>query len=241
MKEEEKDFFVTLGNRLQNVRKKDLGISVEKLAEDIGVSVNQVRKYEQGRDRISLNTLVKLEKKYNIPVSYFYTKKVEGVKHFYKKDRNVISSVPYLSGSQTADLGIDKSKYQILPVIAFAGAGEFIDLTELEPIDKLLIPKEFAANGSTVIVKVAGASMEPMIKKGAYIGVDKDDKQFISGEIYAIYLPYEGAVIKRVYLDLDNIILKSENKNFPDVIMPTKKVDRENFIIGRVKWVLQKF
>ena len=58
----------------------------------------------------------------------------------------------------------------MLPVIAFAGAGKFIDLAEIEPIDKLLIPKEFTINGSTIIVKVAGASMEPMIRKGAYIG-----------------------------------------------------------------------
>ena len=54
-----------------------------------------------------------------------------------------------------------------------------------------------------------------------------------------VYL--EGAVIKKVYLNLDSVILKSENKDFPDIIIPIKDIDKDNFIIGKVKWVLQKF
>jgi SOS-response transcriptional repressor LexA len=211
-------------------RREELGYTQTKLAELISMEPISVQRFESGYSKIAIDYLVKIAKILKVEISYFFS---------YNKTKSNIPSLPaYSVFDETA---IDESKYQMLPVIAFAGAGKFIDLAEIEPIDKLLIPKEFTINGSTIIVKVAGASMEPMIRKGAYIGVDKDDKQFTAGEIYAIYLPYEGAVIKRVYLDLDNIILKSENKNFPDMVIPTKKVDRENFIIGKVKWVLQKF
>ena len=228
-KTKDKKIFGEIGKRIKQ-RREELNYTQSTLGELLNVDYRQIQKYESGNSKIAIDYLIKIAKILKIEISYFFSP---------NKTKSNIHSIPAYSISD--ETAVDESKYQMLPVIAFAGAGKFIDLTEIEPIDKLLIPKEFAINGSTIIVKVAGTSMEPMIRKGAYIGVDKDDKQFIAGEIYAIYLPYEGAVIKRVYLDLDNIILKSENKNFPDTIIPTKKVDRENFIIGRVKWVLQKF
>ena len=228
-KTKDKKIFGEIGKRIKQ-RREELNYTQSTLGELLNVDYRQVQKYESGNSKIAIDYLIKIAKILKVEISYFFSP---------NKTKSNIPSIPAFSVSDKPI--VDESKYQMLPVIAFAGAGKFIDLTEIEPIDELLIPKEFAINGSTVIVKVAGASMEPMIKKGAYIGVDKNDKQFTAGEIYAIYLPYEGAVIKRVYLDLNNIILKSENKNFPDVIIPAKKVDRENFIIGKVKWVLQKF
>ncbi len=228
-KTKDKKIFIEIGKRIKQ-RREEFNYTQGMLGELLDVDYRQIQKYESGNSKIAIDYLIKIAKILKVEISFFFLN---------NKTKSNIPSLPAYSISD--ETTIDESKYQILPVIAFVGAGKFIDLTEIEPIDKLLFPKEFTVNGSIIIVKVAGASMEPMIRKGAYIGVDKDDKQFTAGEIYAIYLPYEGAVIKRVYLDLDNIILKSENKNFPDMVIPTKKVDRENFIIGKVKWVLQKF
>ncbi len=223
------EIFKRVGKLIKN-RREELKYSQGRLGELLNVDYRQIQNYESGKTKIAIDYLIKIAKILKVDISYFFP---------YRESKSSIPSLLALSVSD--ETAVDESKYRILPVIAFAGAGKFIDLTKIEPIDKLLVPAEFAINGSTVIVKVVGSSMEPMIKEGAYIGVDKDDKQFIAGKIYAVFLPYEGAVIKKVYLDLDNIILKSENKDFPDIIIPTKKIDRENFIIGRVKWVLQKF
>lgn len=238
MKKEEKDFFDILGNRLQDLRKKYLKISVEKLAEDIGVSVNQVRKYEQGRDRISLNILVKLGKKYNIPVDYFYAEKVD-IGHFLKKDQNIIPSLPCLSESQARDLGIDQSKYQTVPVYSFAGAGKFVDLTKIEPIDTLLIPNDFYKK-SLGVVKVVGPSMEPIIKNGSYVGVDLNCKEITSGMIYCVNIDYEGVAIKYVFKERDGFKIKSENPKFDDIFIKKEEInDSDHFVIGRVVWVWQ--
>lgn len=221
--------FKQIGELIKN-RREELKYSQGRLGELLNVDYRQIQNYESGKTKIAIDYLLKIAKILKVDISYFFSS---------YKSKKQIPSIPALSVSD--ETAIDESKYQVLPVIAFAGAGKFIDLTEIEPVDTLLVPKEFAVNGSTVIIKVIGNSMEPMIKEGAFIGVDKDDKRFIAGKIYAVYLPFEGAVIKRVYLDLENVILKSENKDFPDIVIPSKKIDRENFIIGKVKWVMQKF
>ena len=241
MKKNDSSFYGLLGKRLKNIRRKYLKISAEKLAEILGISEQQIRRYEQGIDKISLDKLAIIEDKYKIPLQYFYNAQTE-INHLTAKNHvnKKNSTIPTIFALDASEI-IDSSKYQSLPVYSYTGAGKFIDLTEIEPIDNLLIPKEFAVNGSIAVVKVIGKSMEPVIREGAYIGVEKDNKIFVSGNIYAVYLPYEGAVIKKVYLNLDSVILKSENKDFPDIVIPLKDIDKDNFIIGKVKWVLQKF
>lgn len=80
--------------------------------------------------------------------------------------------------------------------------------------------------------------MEPLIRDGAYVGIDSEDRWIVSGEIYAVWLPYEGAVIKRLYLDMEKITLKSDNSQFPEITVPLAGLD-DHFIQGRVKWVIQ--
>ena len=122
---------------------------------------------------------------------------------------------------------------------SFAGAGKFIDLTEIEPIDTLLVPKEFYRKRLS-IVKVIGPSMEPYIKDGAYVAVDLDYKELVSGYIYCINLDYEGVLIKYVIKNRDGITLKSENPKFDDIFIKKGEInDSDHFVIGRVVWVWQ--
>ena len=78
-----------------------------------------------------------------------------------------------------------------------------------------------------------------MIRDGAIVGVDRKDRQIISGEIYAVWLPYEGAVIRRLFMGIDRVEMKSENPIFPTLLIPLIEMD-EHFIRGRVKWIIQK-
>ena len=125
-----------------------------------------------------------------------------------------------------------------LDVFTLAGAGSPKDLTEYEPIDTIWMPASFAGP-SIVPVKVRGDSMYPLIHNGAIVGVDREDRQIISGEIYAVWLPNEGAVIKRLFMGFDRVELKSENPIHPTLLIPLKELD-EHFLLGRVKWVIQR-
>ena len=62
---------IHVGQRLR-VRRSLLGLSQEKLAEAIGLTFQQVQKYEKGMNRISAGRLFQLSKILEVPVAYFY-------------------------------------------------------------------------------------------------------------------------------------------------------------------------
>ncbi len=138
---------------------------------------------------------------------------------------------------------IDRPVTARVDVFTLAGAGSPKLLTEYEPIESIWLPLEFTGP-NIVPVKIRGQSMYPTIWDGALVGVDTGDKVVISGEIYAIWIPYEGAVVKRLFMEFDRVMVKSDNPQFPTLSIPYKELEAgghgDNFILGRVKWVIQK-
>lgn len=67
---------VHVGQRLR-VRRSLLGLSQEKLAEAIGLTFQQIQKYERGMNRISAGRLFQFSKILQVPVSYFYDNMLE--------------------------------------------------------------------------------------------------------------------------------------------------------------------
>ncbi len=60
-----------VGQRIR-ARRSLLGISQEKLAESVGVTFQQIQKYESGTNRVSAGRLFQLSNILQIPVTYFY-------------------------------------------------------------------------------------------------------------------------------------------------------------------------
>jgi transcriptional regulator with XRE-family HTH domain len=54
------------------MRRKELGVSQEKLAESIGLTFQQVQKYERAANRVSASKLWEMAKALNTSVAYFY-------------------------------------------------------------------------------------------------------------------------------------------------------------------------
>ncbi len=54
------------------MRRKELGISQERLAESIGLTFQQVQKYERAANRVSASKLWEMSKALAAPVGYFY-------------------------------------------------------------------------------------------------------------------------------------------------------------------------
>lgn len=174
------------------------------------------------RNFIPLELLITLCREKNIDIHWLLT----GEGHKGEKER-----------SAQVNEGLSK-----VGVFSLAGAGSPKELTEHEPIESIWLPKEFSTP-DLMPVKVRGMSMYPTIWDGAIVGVNKNDRAIISGEIYAIWIPYEGAVIKRLYMDVDKVILKSDNQAFPEMSIAYKELEAahgDNFILGRVKWIIQK-
>lgn len=62
---------VHVGNRLR-IRRSLLGLSQEKLAESVGLTFQQVQKYERGINRISAGRLFQFSRILDVPITYFY-------------------------------------------------------------------------------------------------------------------------------------------------------------------------
>lgn len=60
-----------VGSRLR-ARRRLLGITQEKLGEALGLTFQQVQKYERGSNRISASRLFELSKILAVPITYFY-------------------------------------------------------------------------------------------------------------------------------------------------------------------------
>lgn len=62
---------VKVGARIR-MRRITLGISQEKLAEALGLTFQQVQKYEKGTNRIGASRVLRIATALKVPVSYFY-------------------------------------------------------------------------------------------------------------------------------------------------------------------------
>jgi transcriptional regulator with XRE-family HTH domain len=68
---------VAIGARLR-VRRRAAGLSQQKLAERLGVTFQQVQKYERGTNRIAGSTLILIAEALDTPASYFLGEGVSG-------------------------------------------------------------------------------------------------------------------------------------------------------------------
>ena len=69
---------VHVGSRVR-LRRTLLGMSQEKLGEAIGLTFQQVQKYERGANRIGASRLYDLSRVLDVPVSFFFDDMPEGV------------------------------------------------------------------------------------------------------------------------------------------------------------------
>ena len=54
------------------MRRKELGVSQEKLADSIGLTFQQVQKYERAANRVSASKLWEMARTMNTSIGYFY-------------------------------------------------------------------------------------------------------------------------------------------------------------------------
>lgn len=126
-------------------------------------------------------------------------------------------------------------------VYALAGAGPAFDLEENDPLATIRVPLEYAMQCDSALL-VKGDSMAWTIKSGGVVGVIRRNFDFVSGEVYAVRLPYEGLSIKRVIVDAASgeYIIRSDNpdkEKYPDRRLSI--TEYTDIILGRVVWVWQ--
>lgn len=133
---------------------------------------------------------------------------------------------------------LDESNSVTVPVMGEVGAGNPVDPWNVEPIDSISIMPEYVKPNMKVF-KVTGDSMQPTIKKGAYVGVTPVQDFFLKeGQIYLCYQPPFGMVVKRVRPAPHNtVMLLSDNPEYEPI--PVSLDEYSKVVLGEVRWVLQ--
>jgi peptidase S24-like protein/CI repressor-like protein len=105
-------------------------------------------------------------------------------------------------------------------------------LTEAEPIDTAIIPRELY-NESSFVVQMCGDSMEKLLMHGSNAVIDTSKKNIVSGSLYALKIPHEGNIVRECYSEPQGLSLIPYNKNYPTSRVMWKDFDPD-MVIGKV-------
>ena len=124
--------------------------------------------------------------------------------------------------------GIQEDKVVYLVRGRQSAAGSMIHVDDVDA-EMGVLPSSIVPNGANELVRITGDSMEPIIKKGSEVYL-RYQPTVEEGEIAIVRIEDEGVTSKYLYRDGKNVILKSENPKYEDIVVDAEKVS----VIGKV-------
>lgn len=206
-------------NEIIKKRRKELGLTLKQVAEQLGVSESLISRYEsKDVKNMGIDKITPLAKVLKCTPAYLmgWEEKIE-------KSNAVI---------------LDKSQFIYVPVYGKASAGNGYINMETVLYDKLIHINGYSHD--SFLIEVSGDSMEPTILDGEYVLVDPTSIEICEGKIYVI--TYNGETfIKMIEKHEEDgiVLLKSINQKYRDKII--KKEEFESVKIeGRVVKVISE-
>lgn len=124
--------------------------------------------------------------------------------------------------------GIQEEKVVYLVRGRQSAAGSMIHVDDVDA-EMGVLPFSIVPNGANELVQITGDSMEPLIKKGSEVYL-RYQPIVEDGEVAIVRVEDEGVTCKYLYRDGKNVILKSENPKYEDIVVDAEKVS----VIGKV-------
>ncbi|MCQ2957867.1 MAG: XRE family transcriptional regulator [Candidatus Gastranaerophilales bacterium] len=198
-------------------KRKELKLSQDEMARIIGVDQKTISHWENGINEPQLNKLRIFCDNFQIPVSYFTGESVSEIKNTVKIDF-----------------------YH--DVYASCGLGGLVASEDKETLEipETLMPMKMKNDKKYSIIKTRGNSMNPEIKDGDLVLIEHyNGEQIIDNAIYLFM--YENEVfVKRLSKNINEIIITSDNKDYPQIILKSDEINRLN-IIGKVFGFARKY
>ena len=124
--------------------------------------------------------------------------------------------------------GIQEEKVVYLVRGRQSAAGSMIHVDDSDA-EMGVLPSSVVPSGANELVQITGDSMEPLIKKGSEVYL-RYQPTVEDGEIAIVRVEDDGVTCKYLYRDGQNVILKSENPKYEDIVVDSEKVS----VIGKV-------
>ena len=204
--------------RLKDLRKAH-GLTQKQLAHDLGLGLQTIVGYENGRRFPNASALSALEKYFDVTGSYLLG----------REDNSVTAA------DEPAD-----STGVLIPVLGYVRAG--VPITAIENIlDYEEITPEMARSGEFFALSVRGDSMEPRICEHDIVIV-RQQSDVDSGDIAVVLINGSDATIKRVQKHPSGISLVPFNPSYATVFYTWQECEQLPVsIIGKVIELRGKF
>ena len=134
----------------------------------------------------------------------------------------------YASRQLEEQNGIQEEKVVYLVRGRQSAAGSMIHVDDVDA-EMGVLPSSIVPNGANELVQIIGDSMEPIIKKGSEVYL-RYQPTVEDGEVAIVRIEDEGVTCKYLFRDGENIVLKSENSKYDDIVVDASKVS----VIGKV-------
>jgi phage repressor protein C with HTH and peptisase S24 domain len=135
-----------------------------------------------------------------------------------------------------ASYGRSNARGRVVQVSSLAGAAGEADIWQPQFVEDLSIPESFF-RPELLVLKVDSAGMEPIIMRGSFVGVDQSQRQHPDGDICAVHFPHQGLLVRRVFYQDGQFVLKAEDPAHADQHVPAGEMAART--VGRVLWVMQ--
>ena len=194
-----------------------LGFTQAKFAQDLAIKSSTVD-IERGKMRIPAHALIILIKKYNIDPLWLYGESEQ--MHSKVRKIEVLPKVILVDSDENEN---------VLMVNAKAAAGYPSNLSNHQWYSSLHafhIPLPSFKGVSIRAFQVEGHSMLPILKPNDWVfgKAILHLESIKEGDVYVV-VSHDSVLVKRVYhKDAQNILLISENSQYPDIIMNKNKV-----------------
>ncbi|HWR05152.1 MAG TPA: S24 family peptidase [Humidesulfovibrio sp.] len=135
-----------------------------------------------------------------------------------------------------ASYGRANARGRVVQVSTMTGSSADPNVWAPQPTEDLSIPESYH-RPELAVLRVDSAAMEPVILRGAFVGVDMAQRQHPDGDLCAVHFPHQGLLIRRVYYQDGQFVLRAEDKSHADLHVPAAEMAART--LGRVVWVMQ--
>ena len=209
-------------------------LTMEELGRRLGKNKSSISRWISGERYPKIEEIEEIAKYFNTDVEtliFGFNTKINDITSIYnqlttKRQERVYNYAEEQLNEQNGQIKEDN----IIPIVfgrqSAAGSMIYVDDVDAE---MGVLPSSIVPNGANELVQITGDSMEPIIKKGSEVYL-RYQPTVEDGEIAIVRVEDEGVTCKYLFRDGENIILKSENSKYDDIVVDSEKVS----VIGKV-------
>lgn len=209
-------------------------LTMEELGRRLGKNKSSISRWISGERYPKIEEIEEIAKYFNTDVEtliFGFNTKINDITSIYNqltttRQERVYNYAEEQLNEQNGQIQEDN----MVPIVfgRQSAAGSMIHVDDSDA-EMGVLPSSIVPNGANELVQITGDSMEPIIKKGSEVYL-RYQPTVEDGEIAIVRVEDDGVTCKYLYRDGQNIILRSENPQYDDIVVDAEKVS----VIGKV-------